>query len=157
MTRELVSGDKLKTAATTTLYRPVDPWELALIQGYGFREFPARLPDQPFFYPVCSLEYATMIAQEWTLADWGEGYVTRFQVRADYLRRYESHAVGGRKCREYWIPAEELPEFNRNIVGQIEVVAEYHWPEKTSGTVGTRNYGVVITFVQTRRPRISRR
>jgi hypothetical protein len=27
---------------------------------------------------------------------------------------------------EYWIPAEDLPEFNANIVGRIEVVAEYH-------------------------------
>lgn len=26
---------------------------------------------------------------------------------------------------EYWIPAEELEEFNRNIVGEIEVIAEY--------------------------------
>ena len=26
---------------------------------------------------------------------------------------------------EYWIPAEELADFNRNIVGQIEVIAEF--------------------------------
>ncbi len=149
MSKEPRFGDNLKIAkvATTTLYRPVDPFELALVQGSGFREFPARLPDQPIFYPVCSLEYATMIAQEWTIADWGEGYVTRFHVQADYLSRHEIHTVGGRECREYWIPAEELSVFNRSIVGQIEVVAEYHWPEKTSGTVSTGHCGVVITFV----------
>lgn len=28
--------------------------------------------------------------------------------------------------QEYWIPAEELDEFNQNIVGQIEVIAEFH-------------------------------
>ena len=27
--------------------------------------------------------------------------------------------------QEYWIPAEDLDEFNRNIVGPIEVVAEF--------------------------------
>jgi hypothetical protein len=27
--------------------------------------------------------------------------------------------------QEYWIPAEELAEFNQNIVGSIEVIAEY--------------------------------
>jgi hypothetical protein len=26
---------------------------------------------------------------------------------------------------EYWIPAEELDEFNRNIVGPIEVIESY--------------------------------
>jgi hypothetical protein len=26
---------------------------------------------------------------------------------------------------EYWIPAEELPEFNENIVGLIEVIEEF--------------------------------
>ncbi len=33
--------------------------------------------------------------------------------------------VGGSEHEEYWIPAEELAEFNRNIVGEIEVIAEY--------------------------------
>jgi hypothetical protein len=25
----------------------------------------------------------------------------------------------------YWVPADELSEFNRNIVGEIEIVEEY--------------------------------
>ncbi len=29
------------------------------------------------------------------------------------------------KHQEYWIPADDLPEFNNNIVGDIEVIAEY--------------------------------
>jgi hypothetical protein len=33
---------------------------------------------------------------------------------------------GGRECQEYWIPAEELPEFDASIVEPIEVVAEFH-------------------------------
>lgn len=28
--------------------------------------------------------------------------------------------------QEYWIPPEDLSELNRNIVGQIEVIAEFH-------------------------------
>lgn len=32
----------------------------------------------------------------------------------------------GRTILEYWIPAEDLPEFNSNIIGLIEVTAEYH-------------------------------
>jgi hypothetical protein len=33
--------------------------------------------------------------------------------------------VGGSLHQEYWIPAEDLSEFNRNIVGKIEVIAEF--------------------------------
>jgi hypothetical protein len=32
---------------------------------------------------------------------------------------------GGRTILEYWIPAEDLDELNENIVGRIEVVAEF--------------------------------
>lgn len=54
------------------------------------------------------------------------GYVTRFRVRRSFLNRYEVHQVGGRTIPEYWIPAEDLAEFNANIVETIEVVARYH-------------------------------
>jgi hypothetical protein len=38
---------------------------------------------------------------------------------------YRVEKVGGAIHTEYWIPAEDLPEFNRNIVGRIEVTAEF--------------------------------
>jgi len=110
---------------TTILYRPVGPKELALIAASGFREFPPRLPDQPIFYPVLNEEYARQIAREWNVQASGAGYVTRFAVRKDFLARYEERQVGSSIHRELWIPAEELAEMNRNIVGLIEVVAEY--------------------------------
>jgi hypothetical protein len=34
--------------------------------------------------------------------------------------------VGDRLHREYWIPAEDLEAFNANLVGPIEVIAEFH-------------------------------
>lgn len=112
---------------TTTLYRPVGSEELALICESGFRKFPPRLPEQPIFYPVLNEEYAIQIARDWNArynAD-KRGYVTRFQVRTAFLDRYDVQTVGASHHREYWIPAEELEEFNRNIVGEIEVTAEY--------------------------------
>jgi hypothetical protein len=51
-------------AELLTLYRPVGPKELALIEASGWREFPPRLPGQPIFYPVANEEYATQIARE---------------------------------------------------------------------------------------------
>jgi hypothetical protein len=110
---------------TVTLYRPVGPRELALIADSGYRAFPPRLPEQPIFYPVLNEEYARQIAERWNVPQSGAGYVTRFQVRADFLSRYDVQKVGSTIHQEYWIPAEELDEFNRNIVGTIEVVAEY--------------------------------
>lgn len=115
---------------TTTLYRPVGPEELKLIAGSGFREFPPRLPDQPIFYPVLNEEYASQIARDWNVKASGTGYVTRFEVDAEFLARYPEQIVGASIHRELWIPAEDLSEFNRHLVGNIEVIAEFH-PEST--------------------------
>lgn len=110
---------------TITLYRPVGPRELALIEASGFREFPARLPEQPIFYPVLNEEYATQIARDWNATRDGAGYVTRFEVNADFVRRYPVQTVGSSLHQELWVPAEALPDFNRNIVGLIEVIASF--------------------------------
>jgi hypothetical protein len=110
---------------TVTLWRPTGPAELALVEASDWRAWPPRLPDQRIFYPVLNEEYATRIASDWNVKASGVGYVTRFEVRKAYLDRYEVHQVGGRAILEYWIPAEDLDEFNANIVGTIEVVAEY--------------------------------
>jgi hypothetical protein len=110
---------------TVTLYRPVGTKELELIEASGWREFPPRLPDQPIFYPVLNEEYATQIARDWNVKASGAGFVTRFQVDAAFLRRYRVETVGGSVHKELWVPAEELTEFNRHIVGSIEVIAEF--------------------------------
>ena len=110
---------------TKTLYRPVGQKELALIAAAGFREFPPRLPEQPIFYPVLNEEYARQIARDWNVRDSGAGYVTRFAVRAAFLEKYSEQQVGASIHRELWIPAEDLAEMNRNIIGPIEVIAEF--------------------------------
>ena len=66
-----------------------------------------------------------MIAGGWNVPASGEGYVTHFQARREFLDRYDVHQVGGRTILEYWIPAEDLPEFDANIIGAIEVVAKF--------------------------------
>lgn len=108
-----------------TLYRPVGPKELALIRESGWREFPPRLPGQPIFYPVLNEQYATQIARDWNAKRDGGGFVTRFKVKAEFARRYTPQTVGAAIHKELWVPAEELSEFNRNIVGEIEVIAEF--------------------------------
>ncbi len=114
------------------LYRPVGQKELDLIRSSGLREFPPRLEWQPIFYPVLSEEYATRIARDWNTRDAASGYagyVTRFCVRREFIDRYPVQQVGSELCQEYWIPAHELPEFNRNLIGPIDVIAEYRGSE----------------------------
>lgn len=108
-----------------TLFRPTGERELALIRDDGWRGFPPRLPDQPFFYPVLNEEYATQIARDWNTKDGGTGYVLRFKVEASFLGRYDVRTVGSGIHKEYWIPAEDLHEFNQHLVGAIELVNSY--------------------------------
>lgn len=110
---------------TVTLRRPTGPQELALLEASGWREWPPRLPDQPIFYPVLNEDYAVRIARDWNVKASGVGYVTRFDVEKAYLDQYEVQQAGGQTILEYWIPAEDLDEFNRHIVGLIEVVREF--------------------------------
>ncbi len=122
--------NQINDEETITLYRPTGRHELALVRESDYRAWPPRLPGQPIFYPVLNEEYATQIARDWNARGTSIGYVTRFRVRADYLRRYDVQTVGASVHQEYWIPAEDLETFNRNIVGPIEVIAEFHPPAK---------------------------
>jgi hypothetical protein len=110
------------------LWRPVGQAELELIEQSGWRAFPPRLAHQPIFYPVLNEEYAVQIARDWNAKDAASGfvgYVTRFRVRSDFLARYPIETAGARRHQEYWIPAEEMDDFNAAIEGPIEVVAEF--------------------------------
>jgi len=109
---------------TTTLFRPVGLYELALIWDKGMREFPARLPHQPIFYPVANIEHARQIASDWNKVDEKSGFagfVTTFEVGRSYLTRFEPHTVGSSVHVEYWTPSEELSSFNDAIVGLIRL------------------------------------
>ncbi|MBG6211385.1 hypothetical protein IWQ49_006070 [Labrenzia sp. EL_126] len=111
---------------TVTLYRPVGPDELKLIEDSGWEAFPPRLPEQPIFYPVTNEEYAAQIARDWNTKHGSrQGYVTRFDVNADYVSKFDRKIVGGRQHEELWVPAEELEEFNSKIVGLIEVTQKF--------------------------------
>ncbi|QRN83933.1 ADP-ribosylation/crystallin J1 [Chloroflexota bacterium] len=115
------------------LYRPVGLKELELIAASGYSVFPPRLPEQPIFYPVLNQAYAEQIARDWnaTTPPYA-GFVTRFKIDQDYAEGFEIKTVGGKIHQELWVPAEELDEFNRHIVGKIEVVGSLYG-EKFNG------------------------
>jgi hypothetical protein len=117
---------------TVILYRPAGPKELELVKQSGFKRWPPRLPEQPIFYAVTNEAYASQIAKQWNVYDSGIGYVTRFAVRKSFIDLYEIHQVGGATHTEWWIPAEDLELMNAELVGLIQVIAEYH--EEKPGT-----------------------
>ncbi len=99
------------TVDTLTLWRPVGPKDLELIEQSGMRAFPPRLPDQPIFYPVLTEDYAIKIARDWNVPANGSGFLTRFQVKPSFIEGYDVQEAGGRSHLEYWIPAEDLDGF----------------------------------------------
>lgn len=106
------------------LYRPVGRKEFELIRDSNWQGFPPRLPHQPIFYPVANYDYAAQIARDWNTKDaenGSVGIVLSFDLDADYLSHYPKKIVGDSSHAEYWIPAEELEEFNKYILSiQIE-------------------------------------
>jgi hypothetical protein len=107
------------------LYRPTGPAEWALVQASGCKRWPPRLPEQPIFYPVMNEQYAIEIARDWNVPASGVGYVTRFSVQRDFMRRYDIHQVGAAHHTEWWVPAEDLEQLNDHITGLIEVIHEF--------------------------------
>lgn len=109
-------------AHSVTLYRPVGPAELKLLEASAFKRWPPRLPEQPIFYPVTNEAYAVEIASKWNVAESGAGFVTRFEVAAEFMEQFPVRQVGASHHTEWWIPAERLEELNDHIVGKIQVV-----------------------------------
>lgn len=122
---QLLVGRVENADGTTTLWRPAGPEELRLVEAADWRRWPARLADQPIFYPVLNEEYATQIAREWNVPASGVGHVTRFRVETAFARRYVSRRAGGGTVLELWIPAEDVDALNEHLVGVIEVIGTY--------------------------------
>ena len=120
--------------ATITLWRPVGPKELELIEQAGMRAFPPRLPEQPIFYPVLSEEYAVKIARDSNVPASGSGFVTRFQVKRTLIDRYEVKEAGGRSHSEYWIPAEDLNALQ----------CRDRWPDRGRPQLSLRSCGIKV-------------
>lgn len=92
-----------------------------------------HVPEQPVFYPVLNREYAERIACDWNTK--GErsgftGYVLGFEVDAACLNGFEAQKAGGKDHWEFWVPAEELEEFNRHVMSVIRVVAGFAGTER---------------------------
>lgn len=113
------------------MYRPTGLAELKLIAESGFAGFPPRLSHQPIFYPVLDVEYARQIARDWNAPDEFSGFVgfvMQFDLDDGYAAQFPVQIAGAGRHRELWVPAEQLIEFNTNIVGPIHVIEAFPGP-----------------------------
>ena len=119
---------------TVILYRPIDSKEFTLIEASGWRQFTLpRLLAELILTP--DEECAIRLAREWEVVR-GAGFVTRFVAGAEFVSRYPVRTFGARTdgprylptYEEIWVPREELAEFNRHIVGKIEVIHMFGKP-----------------------------
>lgn len=118
----------LQKKMNITLYRPVGVKELELIIDSGMKGFPPRLEWQPIFYPVLNSPYAEQIALEWNTKDEFSGYagfVTEFDIPENYFKTFEVQTVGGDKHQEIWVPADQLNEFNSQIINGIRLTKAF--------------------------------
>jgi len=109
----------------TQLFRPVGLYEFEKIMASEFKAFPPRLPEQPIFYPVLNMEYASQIARDWNTVDKLSGYcgfVTSFDMNSHYLEKFKVQQVGAGVHKELWVPADKLEEFNSEIIGKIRII-----------------------------------
>jgi len=49
----------------------------------------------------------------------------RFNVSDEYIAKFDVQTVGSHYHQEFWIPAEDIEEFNKNITGKIETIHEF--------------------------------
>ena len=106
---------------TLTLYHPVTPEELDQIKRSNWTELPSPREGE-YFYPVPNPLYANDIT--WGAYEPEGAYVVKFNVPAEYLSRYRMETVDARWQAAYVVPVTDLDDFNRHVVGVIEVVRE---------------------------------
>lgn len=107
------------------LFRPVNQAELDLIRQANWKSFPPRLAGQPIFYPVLNQEYATEITTQWNVPTFGIGHVVQFEINDTYISNFKVQKVGLDHHLEFWIPSEELDNFNKNIIGAIQLISTF--------------------------------
>lgn len=59
------------------------------------------------------------------------GYVTEFEIESHYAQKFSKKIVGSSIHEELWVPAEDLAEFNRHVVGRIRMTAAFFGTEFT--------------------------
>ncbi|HEY1639993.1 MAG TPA: hypothetical protein VGG35_04850 [Streptosporangiaceae bacterium] len=118
---------------TVTLWSAAGQAELDAIAASGWRAWP-QLPGQRAFRPVLDRDRAAAVTRAQNVPRDGVGYLTRLQVRSEFLGRYDPGARaadGG-----YEIPAGDLASLNASIDGAIREEARYLGP--VSGDEVTR-------------------
>jgi hypothetical protein len=110
---------------TVTLYRRVGPGELVLFGAAAIDGFHLVCPINPSFIQCSPRPMLLRSRATGMLRLLGRVMLHALQFCGLSWIAIRSRPPGGSDHLEYRIPAVDLPEFNENIVGSIEIVSEF--------------------------------
>ncbi len=117
-----------RTANTVTLYRPATAAQVSAIAGNRWRAFGSESLVGGYFYPMLHRSYARLLARQWNVRQYGEGFVLQCHVDARWLSQFQPHTVATAAQLEYCIAANDLPGFNAALRGSIHILQHYRQP-----------------------------
>ncbi len=112
----------MKIFERTYLYYAVGPEDLIQVIESGYRRLPLYPPG---FYPICFRHYAQKVAKETNVTKNGQGFVLRFEVKTEFISKFQSHIIGSPDTEMYLIPSVDFDELRKAIIGKIDVTDAY--------------------------------
>lgn len=109
-------GDKGGSWRGTIIYVPVGETQLSAIEDVGFRAFPP-LADSPLAFRLCDDQPTEEGASQMM------GQAATALIRAFVKARYVAMFVKDQPGPCYTVPSDQIPELNRHISRELEVIA----------------------------------
>jgi hypothetical protein len=66
-----------------------------------------------------------MLARQIEAAIHTAGYVVIFNIQQQFIEQYELQTIGYQEHYEYRIPVSHLSQFNKALIGQIELISAF--------------------------------
>lgn len=123
---------------TIALYRPATAAQVSAIAARQWQAFGAESLVGGYFYPMLHSSYARLVARQWNVRQYGEGFVLQCRVDARWLAQFQPQTVATPAQLEYRIAANELAGFNHALAGCIGIVQHYRQPMSAASRSGWR-------------------
>lgn len=118
----------IRTANSITLYRPATTAQVSALAAGDWQAFGHESLVAGCFYPMLHSSYARLVARQWNVRQYGEGFVLQCRVDARWLSQFTPHTVATPTHLEYCIAADLLPAFNAAMTDRIRIVQHYRQP-----------------------------
>ncbi|MFV0278722.1 MAG: hypothetical protein ACK5HY_16280 [Parahaliea sp.] len=111
--------------STLAVYQTLDPSQLSVLKRGGWKQIVPRQDGERLCQLKLQQRYAEMIARQWAVSSFGEGYVVRLILPRRALTHYTLGSVAYEEHLEYQVPTGELPWLSRQLVGRVSLVSVF--------------------------------